>query len=523
MSTKNAKSDPSDLALQQHLQEFANQFFAINGYSVDDYFATHPHLRGQTQLAVALIFEAYCLHRDAGEQNLAEQLIDRYPEWTTKLQVMVELDELLHEEPQCQFPDPDGVLGPFKLLKEIGASASSRVYLATQPQLSDRPLVVKMSAHSAGEHLSLARLQHTAIVPLYFAEDEQAENQRVLAMPFLGGATFFEIFVRLRERGKVNGARIIECLDYCNARWPELDGSGVVADGPARSFLSSVSFEKALCWLFACLAEGLHYAHQRGIVHLDIKPSNLLLAADGQPMLLDFHLAKHVEELASSCDSLGGTPGFMSPEQEAAMSAIESSPNATVHVDERSDIYSLGLVLVSALDAAGLNRKDIGRGLDLVLDRCLAPNPTDRYDDAGILATELRKLASQEPKPRLIQNRWLQGFVAGVLLTASIGLPTVWTESKSVAPAMGRRQLNDELLEDFHSLMLQIRQPGRLQSVESMPAERKQLVQLLEGFLARREAMLYAISAEQFPARHARLRTDLADAEKTLERLQANE
>src|SRR5262249_54447418 len=75
----------------------------------------------------------------------------------------------------------------------------------------------------------------------------------------------------------------------------------------------------------ACLAEALHYAHERGLIHLDLKPSNVLVAADGQPMLLDFHLAR--APLAPGVpgpDWMGGTPTYMSPEQRRAFDALRA-------------------------------------------------------------------------------------------------------------------------------------------------------------------------------------------------------
>ena len=104
--------------------------------------------------------------------------------------------------------------------------------------------------------------------------------------------------------------------------------------GPAIGFLKQASYEQAVCWIGSCLAEGLHHAHERGLLHLDIKPSNVLLAGDGQPMLLDFHLAHEVgPALCGQLQRVGGTAGYMSPEQQRSIQALRGDRSISIALD----------------------------------------------------------------------------------------------------------------------------------------------------------------------------------------------
>src|SRR5207253_4897017 len=91
------------------------------------------------------------------------------------------------------------------------------------------------------------------------------------------------------------------------------------------------------------LAEALAFAHQRNLLHLDVKPSNILITPDGQPILLDLDVARQpIAAGTSSVPWFGGTPGYMSPEQRQAMQTLALHQPVVTPIDERSDIYSLG-------------------------------------------------------------------------------------------------------------------------------------------------------------------------------------
>jgi tetratricopeptide (TPR) repeat protein len=165
---------------------------------------------------------------------------------------------------------------------------------------------------------------------------------------------------------------------------------------------------QAVCWIGACLADALQYPHERGLVHLDVKPSNVLLTADGLPMLLDFHLAREcIQPDGPPPEWLGGTPAYMSPEQQSALEALRNGSHVASAVDVRSDIFSLGMLLFELLGGSipiSLESPDLRAtlpalpvGLADVLAKCLGKDPKDRYASAADLATDLRRQMSDLP------------------------------------------------------------------------------------------------------------------------------
>src|SRR5262249_14833126 len=131
-----------------------------------------------------------------------------------------------------QFPAVGETLGDFRLLAELGRGARGRVYLAVQAPLADRPVVLKVTPRGGREHLALARLQHTYIVPLYAVQDDAAHNLRLLCMPYFGGATLAQLLHALRRLPPVrrSGRDLLAALDQAQAELP----AGRPAPGAAR-------------------------------------------------------------------------------------------------------------------------------------------------------------------------------------------------------------------------------------------------------------------------------------------------
>jgi serine/threonine protein kinase len=397
-------------------EEMSRRWHAGERPPAEEYLARHPELEAHPEAALELVAEEICLRAEAGLDVSADDFVRRFPRWARQVQALLDCHLLVG--PQAvppRFPSSGEALGGFRLLAELGRGAHGRVFLARQAALADRPVVLKLGPGGGREHLSLSRLQHTHIVPLYSAHDFPERGLHGMCQPYFGGASLGDLLVRLDGLAPAarTGLDLLRALEQAQAASAEAPAVG----GPACRFLARASYVQAICWMGACLADALHYAHERGLVHLDLKPSNVLVAADGQPMLLDFHLARApLEADAPAPNALGGTIGYMAPEHQAALSAVVSCRAVPRAVDARADVYGLGMLLYCALGGAvpaplrqpgdELRRRNpaASPGLADLLARCLAPHPAARYPDAGELAADLRRHLADQPL-RGVANR----------------------------------------------------------------------------------------------------------------------
>jgi serine/threonine protein kinase/Tfp pilus assembly protein PilF len=419
-----ADATPADRLAERLAREMAESW--TNGLrpGADQVLADHPELYAHSGAVVRLIYEEMCQREGLGEELSVDDFRARFPAFHAELDILLKCHELLRPEaPAPRLPDPGDVLGEFRLLAVLGAGAVGRVFLAEQSFLAARRVILKVTPSDGSEHLSLARLQHTHIVPLYAVLEFPERGLRALCMPCLGGASLDRILHRLEgvppERRTGNDVRrtLGEVVADERMRWP--------GRGSSWQYLERASYVQAICWAGLCAADALHYAHGQGLLHLDLKPSNLLLTADGQPMVLDFHLAR--QPLAAGgrvLDRLGGTPAYMSPEQRLAWRAVLEAQPLAVGVDARSDVYSLALVLAEALGGgprgaepgtsplAGRNLQYLPTGLRDILARALEADPADRYADAAAFAEDLRRHLTDRPlvgvRNRNPLERWVK-------------------------------------------------------------------------------------------------------------------
>ncbi len=284
-----------------------------------------------------------------------------------------------------------GELGDYELLEEIGRGGQGVVFRARQKSLNRTVAlkVISLGQWASKAHLkrfrleaeAAAHLEHPGIVPIH--EVGERDGQCYFSMKFVEGGQLDEV-VRRAPMSIRQGAELI-----------------------------------------AKVARTVHYAHEHGILHRDIKPGNILLDAKGEPHLTDFGLARLVESESSVTHTLEvlGTPSYMAPEQAVGNNAAISSV---------TDVYGLGAVLYQLLTgqppfAGGttyetikllldteprqprqLNPK-IDRDLSTICLKCLEKDPKRRYSSALALAEDLEHWLKHEP----IQARHIGIFTRG--------------------------------------------------------------------------------------------------------------
>lgn len=195
--------------------------------------------------------------------------------------------------------------------------------------------------------------------------------------------------------------------------------------------LSPADLHQRIVQLFSRIIHAVSHAHQRGVMHRDLKPGNIRVDSSGEPRVLDFGLAKlgtatnREVSVTNSGQFIGSLP-WASPEQVAL---ADGSVNAS-DVDVRTDIYSIGAMLYQALsgrlpiDVSGsmtgaIQRiaheepprlrtisRDISEDLDTIVHKCLAKDPARRYDSAAALLQDLSHFLSGEPIQARRDSAW---------------------------------------------------------------------------------------------------------------------
>ena len=344
--------------------------------------------------------------------------------------------------PRLDLDDPkQREFGDYELLEEIGRGGMGVVYRARQISL-DRDVAIKFVADWSADPAAIAR---------FLAEARAAAR---LVHPNI---------VPVHEVGSVDG------LHYFSMPLVRGHSLASMLENGALPPTETIALLLKLC-------EAIDYAHRLGLLHLDLKPANVLIDERGEPLIADFGLARHMDlNQGVDAQEVSGTPSFMAPEQ-ILIKQYRLTP--------ATDIYALGAILYCCLTSASphgageaddvIRRAAAGRirpprdlnqkippDLDAICMHCLELQPSDRYANVGQLADDLRRARDGLPvsvrRVGMIERmeRWLRreprlaAAMGGLFLITIIGCGALAIQNRRTTAMLVASQWQDQQLGDF--------------------------------------------------------------------------
>ncbi|HQF14927.1 MAG TPA: protein kinase [Thermogutta sp.] len=423
---------------------------------VEDYLATLDVSQLETDLLLELIYTEFVARSETGESPQADEYYERFPYLKDDLQELFFVHNLvaasLHsldstkEENDAEGEPSDLVANSFDApaTPAEGQSGSSPFETTTGEGFAAEGTVSESGVRGTilGHYELLEEIGRGATAVVFKARDlrlkryvalkvinqaswDRAARERVLAEAQAAAGLRHPHIVQIYEVG--------ESGDTCFVAMEYLEG-GSLADRPDR-----VWSPREAARLVERIARAVQYAHEHHILHRDLKPANVLLDLDGTPKIVDFGLAKRLDEVSpnGSQEDLVGTPSYMAPEQAAGEVGA---------VGPATDVYGLGAILYELLAGrppfTGKNAIEtllqvrhqdpvppsrlqpyIHRDLVTICMKCLEKAPERRYPSAAALADDLQ--------------RFLEGHVILARPAGPVERLAKWVRRHSTAVLMG--------------------------------------------------------------------------------------
>jgi serine/threonine-protein kinase len=491
------------------------------------------------------VVTAYLKAVEAGQAPDRQELRARYPDLASELdQFFASQDDVRRWTAPLRSLAPPALpalgsaipaFGDYEQLQEIGRGGMGVVYRAWQKSLG-RVVALKM--------IRSGLLASETEVQLFRKE---AETVAGLDHPQI---------VPIHEVGVWPADRVSPPVPYFTMKLIE----GANLAGQLDRFRGD---PRLAAGLVASLARAVHHAHQRGVLHCDLKPSNILLdwrAGEGSPPVphvTDFGLARRLaaDDSLTISGMLAGTPSYMAPEQAGAPAPSASDPGGgkKVRATTATDVYGLGAILYALLtgrppfrgetvldtleqvktrepESPSRSNRRVDRDLATVCLKCLEKEPARRYGSAEALAGDLERWLASEPiQARAISRlariwRWCRrnpvvaglatttvGLFVVVLVGSLVSAVSIAQKQRQTATALGQAQEKQRLARQAVDEMY-------LQVAEKWLADQAQLTEVQQEFL--RKALQFYEQFAREEGDEPEVRWDTAKAYDRVARIQ---
>ncbi|HIF01400.1 MAG TPA: hypothetical protein EYQ63_31470 [Fuerstia sp.] len=430
------------------------------GFSAKHLLTANPLLQAFPGCVVDLAYEQYCRDTDAGKNVTPTEFVKDFSNVQQSLYRILEFDQLLHEHPSLvegvpaeRWPKPGESFCEFQLEEQIGRGALSRVFVAREARLGHRQVVVKVCIRGAREADLLGKLECDSIARIHSVHADEATGLGVICMPYVTRVTMHHLtewlttFAEATSNfGSQNATELMHHVSRLNDVDPSLKEKSLTKTG--YGFVNPLDdYSTVVLKWGITLADALAHAHHKDVLHLDVKPGNVLVLPDLSVSLLDFNLASTEGD---GVRLAGGTLPYMASEQLLnlldSMQKTENDVSAgTQHEStEATDVFGLCATLWHLVSG----QPPFGVTVDSESRRQAAETMLERQKN-GVAKEQITRVASLLPSAAvdlLLTGLCLEPYgrpaAAGDLsklltdiLPASLPIPAATVPNVSESPA----------------------------------------------------------------------------------------